>query len=126
MTTRRAAARHDADYVFYELTRSICPDCRRTIDAQILLRAGKVIMRKRCPENGRFEALVYADAQAYRSQARFHKPGTIPLEYTSHIEHCRPHDSGLCPYHQRHACLGIIASRDVTLPGARRLQSIPT
>ncbi len=42
----------DADYVFYELTRSICPECRRVIDAQILLRHNKVYMRKRCPEHG--------------------------------------------------------------------------
>ena len=26
----------DADYVFYELTRSICPECRKVIDAKIL------------------------------------------------------------------------------------------
>ena len=44
------ASKHDADYVFYELTRSICPDCRRAIDAQIVLREDKVYMRKRCPE----------------------------------------------------------------------------
>src|SRR5215471_12265932 len=53
------AHRHDADYVFFELTRSICPECRRTIDAHILLRDGKVFMRKRCPDHGMFEALVY-------------------------------------------------------------------
>ena len=34
--------KQDADYIFYELTRSICPDCRRVIDAQILLREDKV------------------------------------------------------------------------------------
>ena len=28
------AQKKDADYVFYELTRSICPDCRRVIDAK--------------------------------------------------------------------------------------------
>src|SRR5271166_3558828 len=42
--------KQDVDYVFYELTRSICPECRRVIDAQILLRDNKVYMRKRCPE----------------------------------------------------------------------------
>ena len=26
-------AKKDADYVFYELTRSICPTCRRVIDS---------------------------------------------------------------------------------------------
>src|SRR5882762_4115197 len=104
----RLTTKQDADYVFYELTRSICPTCRIPIDAQIVLRDGKVFMRKRCPEHGCFEALVYADAQAYTSQAKFNKPGTIPLAHTSKIEHGCPHDCGLCPAHQQHACLGII------------------
>src|SRR5919199_6957652 len=105
---RQTAIKQDADYVFYELTRSICPECRRVIDAQVLLRDSKVYLRKRCPEHGRFEALVYADAQTYISQARFNKPGTIPLAYTSHVEQGCPHDCGLCPDHQQHSCLGII------------------
>ena len=50
------------------MTRSICPECRWPIDAQIILRQGKVYMRKRCPQHGRFETLVYADAQAYSRQ----------------------------------------------------------
>src|SRR6185437_15600431 len=54
----------DRDAIFFELTRSICPECRRVIDAQILLRDNKVIMRKRCPDHGQFEALVYGDAAA--------------------------------------------------------------
>ncbi len=98
----------DADYVFFELTRSICPECRRSIDAHILLRDNKVYMRKRCPEHGLFEGLVYGDAQAYLSAARFNKPGTIPLAYSTHIQQGCPHDCGLCPDHQQHACLGII------------------
>ena len=102
------ASRHDADYVFYELTRSVCPECQQPIDAQIVLRDGKVFMRKRCPTHGRFEALVYGDAQAYTSQAKFNKPGTIPLAFSSGTEHGCPHDCGLCPDHQQHACLGII------------------
>ena len=44
----------DADYVFYELTRSICPRCRKVIDAKVLLRDNKVYMRKRCPDCGLF------------------------------------------------------------------------
>jgi len=59
-TSRTAATKRDADYVFYELTRSICPQCRRVIDAHILLRNNKVYMRKRCPEHGRFAGLAQA------------------------------------------------------------------
>ena len=77
----------DADYLFYELTRSICPNCRRVIDAQIILRDNKVCMRKRCPRCGPFEALVYADAEAYTTFGKYNKPGTIPLVYGSEIHH---------------------------------------
>jgi uncharacterized radical SAM superfamily Fe-S cluster-containing enzyme len=100
--------KQDVDYVFHELTRSICPECRRVIDAQILLRDRKVYMRKRCADHGVFEALVYGDAQAYASSARFNKPGTIPLQFSTAIRHGCPHDCGLCPDHQQHTCLGII------------------
>ena len=103
-----ARQKHDADYVFYELTRSICPECRRVIDAHILLRDNKVYMRKRCPDHGVVEALIYADAQAYTTASKFNKPGTIPLEFSTAIQHGCPHDCGLCPDHQQHACLGII------------------
>jgi len=73
--TNRAS--DDADYVFHELTRSICPGCRQVIDAKILLRDDKVYMSKRCPSCGPFMALVYADAKAYTSFAPYNKPGTI-------------------------------------------------
>lgn len=65
-------------------------------------------MRKRCPEHGLFEALVYAEAQAYTSASRFNKPGMMPIQYTTAIEHGCPHDCGLCLDHQQLACVGII------------------
>ena len=102
------ASKRDADYVFYELTRSICPKCRRVIDAKIVLRDDKVFMVKRCPQCGTAEALIYADAEAYTSFGKFNKPGTIPLAYGTEIREGCPYDCGLCPDHQQHACLGII------------------
>ena len=56
--------RVDRVYVFLELTRSICPLCKRVIDAEVSAREGRVILRKRCPVHGEFEALVYSDADA--------------------------------------------------------------
>ncbi len=98
----------DADYVFFELTRSICPECRKVIDAKILLRDNKVYMAKRCPDCGPFEALVYGDAEMYMTFAKYNKPGTIPLAFGTEIKDGCPLDCGLCPDHQQHACLGII------------------
>jgi uncharacterized radical SAM superfamily Fe-S cluster-containing enzyme len=65
-------------------------------------------MRKRCPEHGWFEALVYNDAQLYASSLKYNKPGTIPLTFSTDIKEGCPHDCGLCPEHQQHTCLGII------------------
>jgi len=100
--------KQDAEYIFHELTRSICPECRRVIDAKILLHDNQVYMHKRCPDHGTFEALIYGDAHAYVNSAKFNKPGTIPLEFSTEIKHGCPHDCGLCPDHQQHVCVGII------------------
>src|SRR5207244_7574558 len=107
MNIRRGTKR-DADFVFYELTRSICPDCRKVIDAQVILRDNKVYMRKRCPQCGPFEALIYADAAAYVALSKYNKPGTIPLARGTDTHHGCPYDCGLCPDHQQHTCLGIV------------------
>src|SRR5262249_31933850 len=53
--------RKDRDEIFIEFTRSICPVCKIVIDGEINIRAGKVYLRKRCPEHGGFEALCYGD-----------------------------------------------------------------
>jgi uncharacterized radical SAM superfamily Fe-S cluster-containing enzyme len=101
-------ARVDADYVFYKLTRSICPRCLDPIDAQILLNDGRVIMRKRCSKHGWFESLISSDAQMYIDSLRYNKPGTNPLGYSTEVVDGCPLDCGLCPEHKQHTCLSLI------------------
>ena len=101
-------SRRDRDEVFLEVTKSICPMCKRVLDAEVNIRDGRVVMRKRCPEHGEFEALVYSDADLYLAQMRFNKPGTIPLEFQTEVRDGCPLDCGLCPEHRQHACLGLI------------------
>jgi uncharacterized radical SAM superfamily Fe-S cluster-containing enzyme len=98
----------DRDEVFVELTRSICPVCKAVVDAQVNVRDDRVYLRKRCPEHGEFEALVYGDARMYFDSVRYNKPGTIPLEFQTAVADGCPLDCGLCPEHKQHACLGII------------------
>ena len=101
-------AKADREEVFLELTRSVCPVCKRVIDAEVVIRDGRVLLTKRCPEHGPFEALVYSDADLYLSQMRFNKPGTIPLELQTEEANGCPLDCGLCPQHKQHACLAIV------------------
>jgi uncharacterized radical SAM superfamily Fe-S cluster-containing enzyme len=100
--------RVERDEVFLELTRSICPVCKRVVDAEVNIRDNKVVLRKRCPEHGPFEALVYSDAELYMSQLRFNKPGTLPLELQTETRDGCPLDCGLCPEHKQHTCLALI------------------
>ena len=68
-TTGRAPSpdRADRDEVFLEYTKSICPVCKSVIDAEVNARDNRVYLRKSCAEHGRFEALVYSDAELYLS-----------------------------------------------------------
>jgi uncharacterized radical SAM superfamily Fe-S cluster-containing enzyme len=65
-------------------------------------------MRKRCPEHGWFEGLIYSDATLYANSLRYNKPGAIPLTFSTEVSAGCPYDCGLCPEHKQHACLGII------------------
>ena len=40
------------DYTFLGLTRSLCPECRRLVDAKIITRGQRVYFRKHCSEHG--------------------------------------------------------------------------
>jgi 7,8-dihydro-6-hydroxymethylpterin dimethyltransferase len=89
-------------------TQSICPECRRLLDAEVVERDGRVRLVRECPEHGRFDALVYGDAERYRDIQRFNKPGEAPLERQTEVVEGCPHDCGICPEHAQHTCLGII------------------
>ena len=94
--------------IFHGVTRSVCPVCRRVVDAQVRLRDGTVILRKRCPEHGWHEALVSSDAGWHLSSQVYNKPGAIPYDFATSVDKGCPHDCGLCPEHKQHTCVAVI------------------
>jgi uncharacterized radical SAM superfamily Fe-S cluster-containing enzyme len=96
------------NHIFHEVTRSLCPECRRLIDAQVLIRDDAVYLRKHCPEHGWHEALVSSSADWYLDSLKYNKPGAIPNEFTTSVEQGCPFDCGLCPEHQQHTCVALI------------------
>jgi len=103
-----ATTKEERDTLYFDFTRSICPICLTLIDAQVLIRDNRVIMKKRCKEHGQFEVLLSSDADYYRWSLKFNKPGTLPREFGTDTRDGCPYDCGLCPEHQQHTCLGII------------------
>jgi 7,8-dihydro-6-hydroxymethylpterin dimethyltransferase len=90
------------------VTRSICPRCRAVLDAQLVVRDGRVVLTRSCADHGRFEAVVYWDAARYLEIQRFNNPGDEPLERQTESRLGCPRDCGICPEHAQHTCLGII------------------
>src|SRR6266545_7091893 len=111
MALAEQGRRVDRDEVFLEYTKSICPVCKAVVDAEVNIRDNRVLLRKRCPDHGRFEALVYSDAELYMRQLRFNKPGTLPLDLQTEVK------DGSSP---TRSCFG--ARR----PGNRCGRSLPT
>ncbi|MEW6541861.1 MAG: radical SAM protein [Bacillota bacterium] len=97
--------------IFLEVGLGLCPECRRLVHADVLVRGRRVYLRKWCPEHGHSEALASSDIDHYRYSLKYNKPGTLPRRFHSRVEQGCPQDCGLCPDHQQHTCLAII---DVT------------
>ena len=52
-------------------TRSICPECGKLIEADIVARDGKVWMDKVCPEHGKFSDVYWADEEMFLRAEQF-------------------------------------------------------
>ena len=95
------------DYTFLGTTHSLCPRCRRVVEAKIVVREGRVYFRKRCPEHGLIEDFVCADV-AYYDRHEFAQPARLPRQFGTAAERGCPYDCGLCPDHEQHSCLALI------------------
>jgi uncharacterized radical SAM superfamily Fe-S cluster-containing enzyme len=95
------------DYTFRGLTKSLCPHCRRLVDAKIIVRDGRVYFRKRCPEHGLIEDFVCSDV-AYYERHEFDQPARRPRRYGTAAERGCPYDCGLCTEHEQHTCIALV------------------
>ena len=92
-------------------TRSICPECLKTIDATIYEDDGKVFIKKTCPEQGQFQEHYWSDYDQYVRAEKFRSDGDgIENPRTEKKNGC-PNDCGICPEHKSQTALAII---DVT------------
>lgn len=107
------APKEDRDAAFFSYTRSICPGCKKVIDAHIVLRDDRVFMQKKCSQHGFFEVEISSDAEYYVKSLSYTKPGTIPYRFATRVEHGCPMDCGLCEDHLQHTCSPILEINDI-------------
>ena len=90
---------------------SLCPECRRVIEARVFSEGGRILLEKECPDHGSFRDVYWSDAESYPRAERFRSDGRgVENPRTAEGRGC-PLDCGLCPGHLSETSLGII---DVT------------
>ncbi|MFO0808061.1 MAG: radical SAM protein [Gemmataceae bacterium] len=98
---------HLADYTFLGTTKSLCPHCRRLVDAKIIARDGRVYFRKRCPEHGLVEDFVCSDV-AYYDRHELSQPARKPAKFGVEPDRGCPYDCGICTEHEQHTCIALV------------------
>ncbi|MDI6884629.1 MAG: radical SAM protein, partial [Hadesarchaea archaeon] len=92
-------------------TKSLCPECMKVIEAEVVEEDGKALIKKECPEHGKFQDIYWSDAELYKRFQKFAEVGDgIQNPRTKEQRGC-PFDCGICPNHKSHTVLSII---DVT------------
>jgi uncharacterized radical SAM superfamily Fe-S cluster-containing enzyme len=99
------------DHLFKRTT-STCPGCLALVDADVVIRDGKVFFVKACAACGPSQALVSEDARYYVRAYAFARAGTEPLRFAAAVEHGCPTDCGTCNDHEQHTCLPIVEVTD--------------
>ncbi len=96
------------DYLFYELTNSICRHCLNKVEAKIIIQQGQVYLLKNCLTHGQEQVLISTDVNYYEKCRQFLKPGDLPKQFNTEIKKGCPFDCGLCPDHEQHSCVSLI------------------
>ena len=100
-------------YLYYDHAVSICSTCLRRVEANLIIKDGRVLMDKWCPHHGRERVLIADDADYYRmARERFIKPPELPQKFNTERRWGCPYDCGLCPEHMQHSCLTLIEVTD--------------
>ena len=98
---------HLSDHTFLGTTKSLCPTCRRLVDAKIIVRQGRVYFKKKCPEHGVIEDFVCSDVNYY-DRNEYSQPSRVPRAYGVESDKGCPYDCGLCTEHEQHTCIALI------------------
>ncbi len=92
-------------------TKSICPECRKKIDAWISTQGDKVFIEKECDKHGHFRDVVWSNKYDYDRAEAFRIAGREPDNPQRTEDRGCPFDCGICPQHKSSTLLAII---DVT------------
>ena len=100
------------DYLYYDLTSSLCPECLDRVDAKVIFQNDCVYLLKDCPAHGTRKDLVATDIAYYKKCRDYLKPGDLPKRFNTPVRYGCPYDCGLCSDHEQHSCLTLVEVTD--------------
>lgn len=89
-------------------TRSVCPECLKTIPAERFAVGDTVYLDKTCPEHGRVATPVWRGLRSYEIWARSRRAEAPPFSVATDIAEGCPRDCGLCADHRQQGCCVLI------------------
>lgn len=91
--------------------KSICPECKSEIIAQIFERNDNLVLKKMCYIHGEFEDIYYGNPDLYKKFMNYYEgENSKPVQKNSAREDC-PQSCGLCTDHKSNT---ILANIDIT------------
>jgi uncharacterized radical SAM superfamily Fe-S cluster-containing enzyme len=103
-----APTRQPSDHVYYSMTKSLCGQCKRAVDAKIQFRGQEVYFDKFCPDHGREEVMVASSVEWYLDALSFLAPSTPPRGDIKEVKAGCPFDCGPCRSHQQKVVLPVV------------------
>ncbi|WP_409199690.1 tetraether lipid synthase Tes [Methanobrevibacter sp. DSM 116169] len=92
-------------------TKSLCPVCFKTLDAEVYEADGKIRIKKECNEHGQFDNTYWSDSNLYHKMDKYTPTITHVENPEIHQKGNCPNLCGLCEDHETSTVLGLI---DVT------------
>ncbi|MFA6148353.1 MAG: radical SAM protein [bacterium] len=90
-------------------TGSLCPECLRTISAEVFEENGRVMMRKRCSDHGIFTDVIFSDVEMYRRLGEWYfGDGEGFANPADGMGKKCPDRCGICGTHSTHTSLANI------------------
>ena len=100
------------DYIYYDYTKSLCPECLMLCDAKIVFQDEKVFMLKHCRAHGDSKVMIADDVEYYKQIRNYNKQSEMPIKFNTKVHYGCPYDCGLCTDHEQHSCLTVIEVTD--------------
>ncbi len=98
--------------ILLKRTKSLCPECKRILDAEIYETDGKVYITRTCPDHGSFSYLYWDDAELWKKFDKYDKKGTGVSNPQVHTDaNTCPTNCGIC---NNHRSTTLLANIDLT------------